>query len=300
MTTTPWVRGAAVAALAAAFAGLPGTAPAESGCGASYTVRSGDTLARIAERCGTTVEALAQANAVITHPGRISVGWELTIPGAAPGAAASLGPEAEVRPRARGEAAEAALAEGSYEVRPGDSFASIATALQIPMRDLMAANDGVDPFGLRPGQTLQLPPGAAAGTAEQPAGAADHAPGEADQAPGAAADLNAEETAEAPAAAGRAAEAGQPAPGEQEVQAEPDQLAAASLTLEGRVESGAECPILETPGGDVYSLVSADYGFMPGEYVEIEGETVEQSFCMQGKATVRVTSMTAIPAPQGG
>jgi hypothetical protein len=58
--------------------------------------------------------------------------------------------------------------------------------------------------------------------------------------------------------------------------------------------------VLETPGGEVYSLVSAEYGFMPGEYVEIEGETVEMSFCMQGGATVRVISMSTVPPPQGG
>ncbi len=323
MIMMPFGRGAALTALAAALAGLPATAPAESGCGASYTVRPGDTLARIARHCDTIVNALVQANDFITDPGSISVGWELAIPGAT----ASLGPEAEVRPRGRGEAAEAALAEGSYEVRPGDSFASIATALQIPMRDLIAANDGVDPFGLRPGQTLHLPSGSAppagdqaddqAGeqAGEQAGGeqAQDRSPG---QATGEAVDADAGQptddrptddrpiddrpTDDQPAASAPAGGAGQAPPGHGDAASGTGEPATGNLTLEGRVQHGAECPILETPGGEVYSLVSADYGFMPGEYVEIEGETIDMAFCMQGKATVRVTSMTAVLAPQGG
>ena len=282
MNLSPLARGGAVAALAAALAVLPRGAPAQGDCGASYTVRPGDTLAGIAGRCDTTVGALVGANAVITDPARITVGWELAIPGAR----ASLGPESEVRPRARGEDAQAALADGAYKVRPGDSFASIATALQVPMRALMAANPEVDPFGLRPGQTLRLPSDRPApegqGQADTPERSAERAPDRADPA---------------------AAAAGEPAP---EVRASrPDQeldddSAAERLSLEGLVQSGADCPMLETPDGEVYSLVSAEYGFTPGDYVEIEGETVEMSFCMEGSATVRVTSMSAVPAPRGG
>jgi hypothetical protein len=72
------------------------------------------------------------------------------------------------------------------------------------------------------------------------------------------------------------------------------------MMLRGEVLNGPECPVLKTPEGDLYSLVSAEYGFTPGDYVEIEGETVDLSFCADGQATVRVTSMSAVPAPQGG
>jgi LysM repeat protein len=283
MSLLPWAGGAAATALAAAVAVLPGAAPAQSGCGTTYTVQAGDTLAAIAERCDTTVDALVGANAVITDPARITVGWDLAIPGAA----ASLGPDAEVRLRARGKAAEAALTEGAYQVRPGDSFASIATALQVPMRALMAANRGVEPFGLRPGQILRLPSGDAPPADDQEGQAA---PDPARDAPG---------QADAPRPAAEAEAPATDAP-EARSEAERDEPTPERLTLEGRVQSGAECPVLETPQGEVYSLVSAEYGFMPGEYVEIEGEPVEQSFCMQGKATVRVTSMNAVPAPLGG
>ncbi|AKJ00559.1 putative chitinase [Archangium gephyra] len=55
-------------------------APTPSQQGQSYTVKSGDTLSGIAQRFGTTVGALAQANG-ISNPNRINVGQRLTIPG---------------------------------------------------------------------------------------------------------------------------------------------------------------------------------------------------------------------------
>lgn len=52
--------------------------PPPSG-GTTYTVRPGDTLGGIAQRHGTTVQAIAQANG-ITNPDRIQVGQQLRIP----------------------------------------------------------------------------------------------------------------------------------------------------------------------------------------------------------------------------
>ena len=47
-------------------------------------------------------------------------------------------------------------------------------------------------------------------------------------------------------------------------------------------------------GQEVFLILEGECEF------EIEGETVDLSFCMEGRATVRVTSMTGIPTPQGG
>lgn len=265
----------------AVLAALPEAARGQDGCGASYTVQPGDTLAAIAARCGTTVEALMAVNARIEDPARISVGWELTVPDAR----ASLGPESEVRAPARGEAAKAALAAGTYEVRPGDSFASIATTLRVPMRDLMTANEDVDPFALRPGMTLQLPAAEPGDGARRPNDrAADTADGRAART--AVQPVGATDEHETSAGLGQDARS--------------EAAAAGPLMLQGQVLSGPECPVLRTPEGDLYSLVSAEYGFTPGDYVEIEAEPVDLSFCTKGRATVRVTSMAAVPAPRGG
>jgi hypothetical protein len=47
---------------------------AQSTCGATVTVTRGDSLAQIARRCGTTIQALLAANPQITEPNRLFVG----------------------------------------------------------------------------------------------------------------------------------------------------------------------------------------------------------------------------------
>ncbi|MDQ3384413.1 MAG: LysM peptidoglycan-binding domain-containing protein [Actinomycetota bacterium] len=72
---------------------IPGSkaAPAAATGGASYKVRSGDTLSDIALRLGVTTGALARANG-ITQPNRLAAGRTLSVPaGAGTGAAASGG-----------------------------------------------------------------------------------------------------------------------------------------------------------------------------------------------------------------
>ncbi len=51
-----------------------------SGAG-TYTVKSGDTLGRIADRNGTTVSEIMKANPGIKNPNAISVGQQLKMPG---------------------------------------------------------------------------------------------------------------------------------------------------------------------------------------------------------------------------
>lgn len=52
-----------------------------AGCGTSYTVVSGDTLRKIADRCGTTVSALRRANPEIGWGNLIYPGQVLLLPG---------------------------------------------------------------------------------------------------------------------------------------------------------------------------------------------------------------------------
>ena len=56
--------------------------PAQSAsvCGESYTVKRGDTLARIAKKCGETVPAILAENDQIQDPSQLRVGWKISIP----------------------------------------------------------------------------------------------------------------------------------------------------------------------------------------------------------------------------
>lgn len=362
---------------------LPAFALAEEapGCGTSYTVQQGDTVAAIAQRCGSTIDALIDANPDLEDPARISIGQELALPAAAEEAALEEGAEdsgesatpdggteasatesgeaepskaapagdadvnsgdsraveseletapaeegtpvdvspeegaevseegeiaedsssaaemepmdeaGEENPAATSQPSDAAPAGGAedeageeapqddaaelieadpdsasadpepqlYTVQPGDSMARIASRLGLKLDDLMAANEGVKPRTLQPGQELVLP--AAPTVPDAPATR------------GLSALID---PTGAPDGPGNAVEATEPV--------------VPPLVLEGRIRRGVECPMLHTRDGETYSLVSQDYGFTPGDYVSIEGEAVEMSFCNKGK-TVRVTSM---------
>lgn len=74
---------AAAIPVAAALLMLPVPQAAAAGsCHATWTVRAGDTLSRIAERCATTVAAIMGANPRIADPARLSIGWQLAMPDA--------------------------------------------------------------------------------------------------------------------------------------------------------------------------------------------------------------------------
>lgn len=51
-----------------------------------------------------------------------------------------------------------------YIVKSGDTFSSIAKNFGVTVRAIQAANPGVEPTRLRPGQTLHIPPPTPAGT----------------------------------------------------------------------------------------------------------------------------------------
>jgi LysM repeat protein len=67
----------------ASAADTPGTA-ANSSCGSAYTVKTGDTLSRIAQDCGVSLQDLLAANPSITNANLITVGQKIAIRPAAP------------------------------------------------------------------------------------------------------------------------------------------------------------------------------------------------------------------------
>ncbi|MEN9359629.1 MAG: hypothetical protein RL095_1164 [Verrucomicrobiota bacterium] len=76
-------------------------------------------------------------------------------------------------------AALAQDAANTYTVQEGDSPAKIAKSLQIKLKDLLAANPGVNPKNLQIGQILLLPASAPAEVAADPAADPAEIPAEA-------------------------------------------------------------------------------------------------------------------------
>lgn len=136
---------------------MPWPAAASNSAG-TYTVKPGDTLAKIAATYGVSTSALIQANG-ITNPDMIRSGQVLTIPGSQT-AKASAAPAA--RPATGQEA-------GVYTVKPGDFLAQIAAAHGVTAQAIIRANGITNPDLIRPGQVLLIPGGQIASAAVRPA-----------------------------------------------------------------------------------------------------------------------------------
>ena len=285
--------------------GLFQPAAAQDQCGAEYRVVQGDTLAGIAERCGTTVQALMRANEQISDPSRVNIGWRLEVPGAANGGRNGGQVRDGLTPGEDGTAAD------RYEVQPGDTLYSIARAAGVTLAALLDANRGVDAYNLLVGQMLDLPGGTERPEDETRRVSVEGRVSQGVECPilttpdgdvytltGGRVEFTSGEYVEVNGRTVGASicqqgttlevvsmdEAAPPAGGER-------------VVYQGQVRSGTECPVIETTHGEIYALVSDEVEFTPGEYVEIEGEMAEASFCMQGQGTVDVDEIREFEAP---
>jgi peptidoglycan DL-endopeptidase LytF len=103
----------------------------------TYVVQPEDTLYGLANRYNTSVARIAAANPGI-DPDALQVGQAICVPAIPPPLPCPCGSKI-------------------YLVQPGDSFYSIAQDFNIPFDVLFAANPGLDPANLQPGQALCLP-----------------------------------------------------------------------------------------------------------------------------------------------
>lgn len=141
----------------------PAAAPpnAPSAASRSYTVKPGDSLAKISRNTGIPAATLAQLNGLkatsMLHPDQ-----KLKLPAspAASGTSAQGSTPSSSRPTA-----------ASYKIQAGDTYFSIARKHGLSTAALIAANPDTKPSALRPGQLVNLA-GPQTATANTPAPAA--------------------------------------------------------------------------------------------------------------------------------
>jgi LysM repeat protein len=129
-------------------AGATTTSNQASASRGTYAVQPGDTLTRIAQRNGVTVQALMSANGIY-NPNHIYVGQRLSIPGSS-GSTSSDNSPTSLAPQA------VAASGGTYTVRAGDSLEKIARWFGTTAGALAQLNGIVNPSTIYPGQVLRL------------------------------------------------------------------------------------------------------------------------------------------------
>ncbi len=114
----------------------------------AYTIKSGDTLYKIARTYKISVDNLVEANPGV-DPNRLQVGQTICIPVVAPPSACPPG-------------------SASYIIQAGDTYSALARHFNTSVEAIAKANPGVNPNALQVGQNLCIP-GAVPEIPEKPA-----------------------------------------------------------------------------------------------------------------------------------
>lgn len=133
----------------------------------TYTVQNGDSLSRIASRCGVSARELAALNNV-KDVNKIRVGQKLVLPDyakAQPSVASYSKPKAKSKPKAETAAKVSVAGGAAYVVQSGDSLSKIASKHGVKISALRGANPKLKGDKIMIGQKLVIP-GAAVPAAE--------------------------------------------------------------------------------------------------------------------------------------
>ncbi|HEX7946160.1 MAG TPA: LysM peptidoglycan-binding domain-containing protein, partial [Phenylobacterium sp.] len=128
-----------------------------SGPAATYKVKKGDTLAEVADKLGTSIEALAKANG-LKSPYRLTPGRTLKNPAARKGEPVSAKGSRKTGSQAASE---------SYVVKSGDTLFSISKKFGVSVADLKAANGLGRSNSIARGRKLSIPGAGGAEAAEE-------------------------------------------------------------------------------------------------------------------------------------
>lgn len=127
-----------------------------------YTVKPGDSLAKLAARHRTTIKALVAKNK-LENPRLLRIGTTIQVPGEMPKRSAAPEPKAKKkaseRSKAKQEAKEKAPARRtlSHTVRRNDNLISVARYYDTSPGSIMKANRLADPSRITVGQRLAVP-----------------------------------------------------------------------------------------------------------------------------------------------
>jgi membrane-bound lytic murein transglycosylase D len=135
-----------------AFGLLPDERKAERQLATRYTVRSGDTLGRIAERFGLSLRTIQQANG-LSRPDRLHIGQVLEIPNRG-----NWGPLPSSPVRV---AASLPPSGGMHRVGSGETLSSIAGRYGVSITALVEVNNLSSQHRIIAGQELRIPDGSA-------------------------------------------------------------------------------------------------------------------------------------------
>ena len=139
---------------------------AQTAGGATYTIKSGDTLAGIAARFSISLDDLRAANPGI-DASKLSVGSTVRLPGGTNTTPAAQPTDTTPEPTDTPEPAATstpgptntpASIGQTYTVQPGDIPVTIAQQFGITVEALLAANPGLDPHNMHAGDVIIIPP----------------------------------------------------------------------------------------------------------------------------------------------
>jgi len=121
---------------------IPQAAPPVPPCpnGFLYTIKAGDTIFKLSQQFGVSVDAIIRANPGI-DPNNLQIGQVICIPQPVP-------PTPPLPPCPNGF---------YYTIIAGDTLFSISQKFNVPVQEIINANPGIDPNNLRIGQVICIP-----------------------------------------------------------------------------------------------------------------------------------------------